>query len=522
MKANLSPDMSALINKIVNDTVSAGVNGGKTSGAGIRKGKKSFIDNFDVHPAELIARLEERVIGQKTAIRTLSTVICGHYNSIRYRLEKGEDPMRDVDRIKDNIMLIGSTGVGKTHLVKLIAQELGVPFYKTEATKYPETGYVGGDVEDMVRELAESTRDANGEVDLKMAQFGIIFVDEIDKVASSGRTSGPDVSRQGVQRALLPIIEETDVVFKTKNDISEQLRIVKLASEGRVAERQVINTRNILFIFAGVFPQLDEVIAKQNKTGIGFEAAVKPTTEIARSEKIKKVTDGDLTESGFESEFIGRIPIRVVLDDLSDDDLFQILNHPKSAIVKHFKDLMASYGIDVSIDEAVLRYIADKAAKSSTGARSLLSAFYAVTEPYKCHLPDIPLSKFALTTELVDGSIEPAVFLKELSVKAKAKMKELANKQVIEECFQVSHRGYADYVFQIYGLNISFNVEAIQFIRSSALYHSMSEFDFCNKNFSAFEPAFGYLKKADVDSLILTMEAFKNPHSFLELAFKKK
>jgi ATP-dependent protease Clp ATPase subunit len=179
------------------------------------KGKSDKLSqiNFDLKPEELEDYLDEYVIKQEDAKSVLATKICTHFNRIRHYLEKGREPEPGVGAIKNNIILIGPTGVGKTYLIKLIANKLGVPFVKGDATKFSETGYVGGDVEDLVRDLV---READN--DIERAQFGIIYIDEIDKIASSRGLMGPDVSRSGVQRALLTLMEETEVEMKVPHD----------------------------------------------------------------------------------------------------------------------------------------------------------------------------------------------------------------------------------------------------------------------------------------------------------------
>ncbi len=222
--------------------------------------------NFDMKPEELEAYLNEYVIKQDRAKEILSTKICTHFNRIKHADETGP-----VGNIKNNIIMIGPTGVGKTFLIKLIAQKIGVPFVKGDATKFSETGYVGGDVEDLVRDLV---REANG--DIELAQYGIIYIDEIDKIASSNNLYGPDVCRTGVKRALWKPMEETEVDLKVPHDIVSQMEAVEQYRKTGKRERKIINTKNILFIVSGAFNGLEKRISERLVSkGLGFGAELK-------------------------------------------------------------------------------------------------------------------------------------------------------------------------------------------------------------------------------------------------------
>lgn len=214
---------------------------------------------FDLKPEELEAYLDRYVVKQHDAKAILATKICTHFNRLNLPPDEDEDI---VGSIKNNVLMIGPTGVGKTFLIRLIARRLGVPFVKGDATKFSETGYVGGDVEDLVRELV---RDADG--DVERAQCGIIYIDEIDKIAASRGGVGPDVSRSGVQRNLLKLMEETEVDLKPPHDIASQMETVMQMQRTGKIERKRVNTRNILFIVSGAFTGLEEIIARRLNRG---------------------------------------------------------------------------------------------------------------------------------------------------------------------------------------------------------------------------------------------------------------
>ncbi len=231
------------------------------------KDRKLSKINFDLKPEELESYLNEYVIKQDLAKSILATKVCTHFNRIRHSLEQGRDPEPGVGSIKNNIILIGPTGVGKTYLVKLIAKKIGVPIVKGDATKFSETGYVGGDVEDLVRDLVYAAGD-----DLELAQYGIIYIDEIDKIASSGQAwGGPDVSRSGVQRALLKPMEETEVDLKVAHDPVSQIQAIEHYRRTGKKEKRILNTRHILFIVSGAFNGLEKIVKERlSKQEIGF------------------------------------------------------------------------------------------------------------------------------------------------------------------------------------------------------------------------------------------------------------
>lgn len=351
---------------------------------------------FDMKPAELHDYLDRFVIRQDAAKEILSTKICTHFNRIRHFQEKGEDTDNEgIGRIKNNIILIGPTGVGKTYLIKLIARKLGVPFVKGDATKFSETGYVGGDVEDLVRDLVQ---EADG--DIEKAQYGIIYIDEIDKIASSSNVIGLDVSRTGVQRNLLKPMEETEVDLKVAHDpVSLMEAAAHFQKTGKKLKR-TINTKDILFIVSGAFNDLDEIISKRlSRKGLGFGAELK--TETRQTDLFREVKAEDLMAYGFESEFVGRIPVVAVLEDLDEDDLYKILKNRYSSVVTAKKQDFKSYEIDVRFTDDALRSIAEMAHTEKTGARALISVMEKILVGFERILPSTDVARFAVTADLV-------------------------------------------------------------------------------------------------------------------------
>jgi len=351
---------------------------------------------FDMKPDELESYLNQYVIRQDEPKAVLATKICTHYNRIRYLQSLarfGSEPM--VGRIKNNILLIGPTGVGKTYLVKLIAQKLGVPFVKGDATKFSETGYVGGDVEDLIRELV-----IQADEDIELAEHGIIYIDEIDKIASSQHLIGPDVSRTGVQRALLKPMEETEVDLKVPHDPVSQMQAIEQYRKTGKREKRSVNTKNILFIMSGAFNGLAEMVQKRlQKQEIGFGAQLHSRENDTRY--LKRVKAEDLIQFGFESEFVGRLPVVAVLEPLEVEDLLQILKNPNNPIINGKKEDFLSYGIDIRFEDEALRILAERAYLEKTGARGLVSVLEKVILPFEKNLPSSAVRYLAITANIV-------------------------------------------------------------------------------------------------------------------------
>ena len=359
------------------------------------EGKKKI--HFDLKPEELEAFLNDYIIRQDEAKEILATKICTHFNRIKFtEMTKGRNRYEGVGHIKNNILMMGPTGVGKTYLIKLIAKKIGVSFVKGDATKFSETGYVGGDVEDLVRDLVY---EANG--DIELAQYGIIYVDEIDKIASSNNLIGPDVSRTGVQRALLKPMEETEVDLKVPHDPISQLEAIEHYQKTGKREKRTINTKNILFIMSGAFNGLEELIKKRlNQEGIGFGAEVRSKDE--QAEYLNQVKAEDLIAFGFESEFIGRLPVTAVFEKLEVDDLYAILKNPNNPIILGKKKDFKSYGIDIQFEDEALYELAVKAYEEKTGARGLVSAVEKVLIKFEKRLPSTDIRKFVVTQAVVE------------------------------------------------------------------------------------------------------------------------
>ncbi|MFH1091772.1 MAG: AAA family ATPase [Pseudomonadota bacterium] len=360
--------------------------------------EKSGLDriNFNLKPHELKDYLDQYIIKQDKAKSIIATKVCTHFNRIKFnRSLPQEDGGRSVGQIKNNIIMIGPTGVGKTYMIKLVANKLGVPMVKADATKFSETGYVGGDVDDLVRQLYQEA----GE-DKELAEHGIIYLDEIDKIASAPNLIGPDVSRTGVQRTLLKPMEETEIDIKTPHDPISQLQAIERYRRTGSVERRTINTKNILFIVSGTFNDLGQIIKKRMQAqGLGFTAQVSSRGLDYRF--LRHVRAEDLIEFGFESEFVGRLPVVAVLDPLTEDDLYDILKNQNNPIITSKKKDFRSYGIDLKFDDAALRLFAQQAVVEKTGARGLVSALERALIPYEAKLPSTKINRVCVTAETV-------------------------------------------------------------------------------------------------------------------------
>ncbi len=351
-----------------------------------------FHFKFDYTPKQVKEHLDKYVIQQDDAKKVLSVAVCDHYRHVqRCHREKHCGHYS-----KQNVVLTGPTGVGKTYLIKVIAELIGVPFVKADATKFSETGYVGGDVEDLVRDLIHK---ANG--NLELAQYGIIYLDEIDKIASMSQQSGKDVSGTGVQRGLLKLMEETDVPTKSPLDMASQIQSMMEMQQNKKKDK-TINTRHILFIVSGAFGGMKEVVRNRlRQSHAGFGA--KLSSVVASSSKLlKEAKTEDFIEYGYEPEFIGRLPVRVHCEELTKKDLFSILKNSAGSIVRQMQDAFAAYNVELLFSDDGLHEIAEKALHEKTGARGLITVCEKTLRDFKFEIPSSEIKRFVVNKQLVD------------------------------------------------------------------------------------------------------------------------
>ena len=368
--------------------------GGIPNSQKIKKKSESKVKPaFDIKnipaPHKIKAKLDEYVIGQDQAKKVMSVAVYNHYKRV------ATDTMDDIEIEKSNILLLGPTGSGKTYLVKTLAKLLDVPLAIADATSLTEAGYIGDDIESVVSKLLAASGN-----DVEKTEHGIIFIDEIDKIAKKKNTTSRDVSGESVQQGMLKLLEGSNVEVP-----------VGAGSKNAMVPLTTVNTRNILFICGGAFPDLEEIITQRlnKKTSIGFDADLKDKYEDDPN-ILSNVTVEDLKKFGMIPEFLGRLPIICTLQALDKEMLIQILKEPKNAILKQYQKLLALDEVDLRFDDSALEAIAEKALEKDTGARALRAIIEDFMLDIMYEIPkDENIGRVTITRDYIEKKASPLI-----------------------------------------------------------------------------------------------------------------
>ena len=340
-------------------------------------------------PHKIKAQLDEYVVGQEQAKKVISVAVYNHYKRV------ATGTMDDIDIEKSNILMLGPTGCGKTYLVKTLAKLLDVPLAITDATALTEAGYIGDDIESVISKLL-----AAADNDVDKAEQGIVFIDEIDKIAKKKNTNSRDVSGESVQQGMLKLLEGADVEVP-----------VGASSKNAMVPLATVNTKNILFVCGGAFPDLDEVIKKRlhKQTSIGYDAELRDSLDKDK-DILSKVTSEDLREFGMIPEFIGRLPILCTLKGLNKEALVRILKEPRNAILKQYQKLLELDEVKLDFDDEALEAIAEKAMEKDTGARALRAIIEEFMLDIMYEIPkDENIGHVTITRDYIEGKASPIV-----------------------------------------------------------------------------------------------------------------
>jgi endopeptidase Clp ATP-binding regulatory subunit ClpX len=455
------------------------------------------IRSFHLKPRDIKDDLDRFVIRQDEAKRAMAVAVCDHYNHVRRCLEDPEVANRPY--MKQNVLLLGPTGVGKTYLLRTLARLIGVPFVKADATKFSETGYVGHDVDDMVRDLV---RVADGQTDL--AQYGIVFIDEIDKIAASVGSGEKDVSGKGVQTNLLKLMEETDVPLVSQSDMMGQMQAIMEMQSGGKSLPRTMSTRHILFIVSGAFTGMTDIIRKRLNTHVmGFVSPDQPE-RVEEDRMLHQVTTRDFVDFGYEPEFIGRLPVRVAFDGLEASDLLQILEQAEENVLRKYIEDFAGYRISLSFTPEALREIAERAAGEKTGARGLMTVLESTLRHYKYELPSTAIREVEIGLADVQ---DPDTALQKLLDSCRADMSDVHASEV---------QAFADRFLHQHGLTLKFPPRTCKELSEMASASGKTVTTICERLFADFPYALNLIRnKTGKDTFNVPLKMVRDPEGAL-------
>ena len=501
---------------------------------------------FNKTPKEVKHYLDQFVISQDEAKKSLAIAICNHYNQILYHHRLSEDEKSDYVYAKQNVLLIGPTGVGKTYMIRQIAKLIDVPFVRADATKYSETGYVGGNVEDMIRDLVQQADD-----DITRAEYGIVYIDEADKLATSSHRSH-DISGRGVQLNLLKLLEETEVDLRGGHDPVAQIQtIMEMHATGNRPAPKMINTKHILFILSGSFNGLTDIIAKRKSiNAIGFSdhnqnsthtTHANPRPSPQSAELLAELKTEDLIKFGYEPEFVGRLPVRVFCRSLSVADLFEILKTAQGNIIKQYTQALAAYDIQAEFKDSAFQEIAKQAHLENTGARSLSTILDQALKDFIYELPSLKVNQLIIDGELIKN---PQTVLAHVIQEATAAMATEAQTQATQAHNKINHTtenpnndqdnndnnsdddkayyhqlkqailAYPDYFQHKHGVEICFDISSMELLMSKYDGKTATIESYLNQQLKRFENTITLIAYLRADkSVLLTRESIENPET---------
>ena len=463
------------------------------------------LKSFNFKPKDVYSYLNKYVIKQKEGKKALSVAICDHYNRVISILEK---KVKNDNYTKPNILLLGPTGSGKTYLVKTLARLIGVPFVKVDATKFSETGYAGSDVEDMIRQLYKV---ANNNIEL--AECGIVYIDEIDKIANKTAGNIRDVSGKGVQINLLKIMEECDVNILSQHDIAGQMEMAMSIMNKNNNNKKLINTKNILFIVSGAFSNLANIIEKRlGKGKIGFKPTATEQINYTKENHsfFQNLETEDLINFGFEPEFIGRLPIRVPFDNLNKKDLENILKLSEGSIVKQYIQDFKHYGVELEIKDDAYSTIAEDAIKEKTGARGLTTVLEKTFRNFKFELPSTNVKNLEVNAHTIKNPQEQLKKILDDFFPEKEKF-------LKEEC-----KNFSKSFFKNKGILLKFSKAAEAYLITQTLNQEKTPTELCNQIFEKFYHGIKlYLNKIQKNTFIVNKTFLVNPSDTLNKMIQK-